>query len=96
MRSSTIQLGDPAVTLGSCLPQSWHKHIGDLDRARVRRQRPHSITVTYLQLGDVRMLAWPGEPTTTLGFDLKRCAECLGAGADKWISRVFHLSGRIR
>jgi hypothetical protein len=74
VRSSTIQLGDPAVTLGACLPQSWHKHIGDWIVLGLGDSVPHSITVTYLQLGDVRMLAWPGEPTTTLGFDLKRSA----------------------
>src|SRR4051812_16704299 len=29
VRSSTILLGDPAVTIGACLPQGWHKRIGD-------------------------------------------------------------------
>jgi neutral ceramidase len=74
VRSSTIQLGDPAVILGACLPQSWHKHIGDWIVLGLGDSVPHSITVTSLQLGELRMLAWPGEPTTTLGFDLKQAA----------------------
>ena len=73
-RSSTIQLGDPAVTIGACLSQSWHKRIGDWIVLGLGDSVPHSITLTYLQLGAVRMLAWTGEPTTTLGFDLKRAA----------------------
>jgi neutral ceramidase len=74
VRSLTIQLGDPAVTIGACLPQSWHRRIGDWIVLGLGDSVPHSVTATYLQLGDVRMLAWPGEPTTTLGFDLKRAA----------------------
>jgi len=74
VRSSTIQLGDPAVTIGACLPQAWHKHIGDWVVLGLGDSVPHTITVSYLRLGELRMLAWPGEPTTTLGFDLKRSA----------------------
>lgn len=74
VRSSTIQLGDPRVTIGACLPQSLHRQIGDWIVLGLGDSVPRSITLTYLQLGNIRMLAWPGEPTTTLGFDLKRVA----------------------
>ena len=73
-RTSTVELGDPAVTIGACLSASWHRHIGDWIVLGLGDSVPHKITISYLQLGDVRMLAWPGEPTTTLGFDLKRAA----------------------
>jgi hypothetical protein len=74
VRSSTLQLGDPAVTLGACMPESVHRHIGDWIVLGLGDSVPHSITISLLRLGDLRMLAWPGEPTTTLGFGLKRAA----------------------
>jgi neutral ceramidase len=74
VRSMTLQLGDPAVTLGACMPMSVHRRIGDWIVLGLGDSVPHSITISYLRLGDLRMLAWPGEPTTTLGFDLKRAA----------------------
>jgi hypothetical protein len=74
VRTSTLELGDPAVTIGACLPASWHRRIGNWIVLGLGDSVPHSITLSYLQLGDLRMLAWPGEPTTTLGFDLKRAA----------------------
>ena len=74
VRTSTVQLGDPVVTIGACLSASWHRRIGNWIVLGLGDSVPHSITISYLQLGDVRMLAWPGEPTTTLGFDLKRAA----------------------
>jgi hypothetical protein len=74
MQSSTVELGDPAVTLGACLPESVHRHIGNWIVLGLGESVPHAITLSYLRLGQLRMLAWPGEPTTTLGFDLKRAA----------------------
>jgi neutral ceramidase len=74
VHSSTLELGDPAVTVGACLPESFHRHIGNWIVLGLGESVPHTITVSYLRLGELRMLAWPGEPTTTLGFDLKRAA----------------------
>jgi neutral ceramidase len=74
VHSATPELGDPAVTIGACLPASWHRHIGNWIVLGLGESVPHSLTLSYLQLGGLRMLAWPGEPTTTLGFDLKRAA----------------------
>ena len=74
VRTSTLELGDPAVTIGACLSASWHRGIGDWIVLGLGDSVPHSIALSYLQLGELRMLAWPGEPTTTLGFDLKRTA----------------------
>jgi hypothetical protein len=74
VRTSTLQLGDPAVTLGACLPENWHRLIGNWIVLGLGDSVPHNITVSYIQLGDLRMFVWPGEPTTTLGFDLKRAA----------------------
>ena len=74
VRTSTLQLGDPEVTLGACLSPSWHRLIGNWIVLGLGENVPRTITLSYLQLGDLRMFAWPGEPTTTLGFDLKRAA----------------------
>ena len=74
IHSSTVALGDPAVTVGACLPESVHRHIGDWIVLGLGESVPRTITISSLQLGEIRMLAWPGEPTTTLGFDLKRAA----------------------
>lgn len=74
VHTSTLELGDPAVTMGACLPASWHRRIGNWIVLGLGDSVPHKVTVSYLQLGELRMLAWPGEPTTTLGFDLKRAA----------------------
>jgi neutral/alkaline ceramidase-like enzyme len=79
VRSSTLQLGDPAVTLGACMPESVHRRIGDWIVLGLGDSVPHSITISLIRLGDLRMAAWPGEPTTTLGFDLKRVAP------DAWV-----------
>ena len=74
VHSSSLELGDPAVTIGACLPESWHRLIGNWIVLGLGESVPRSITVSYLHLGELRMLAWPGEPTTSLGFDLKRAA----------------------
>jgi hypothetical protein len=74
VHSSTLDLGDPAVTIGACLPESWHRHIGNWIVLGLGESVPPRLTISYLRLGELRMLAWPGEPTTTLGFDLKRVA----------------------
>jgi neutral/alkaline ceramidase-like enzyme len=74
VHNSTLELGDPAVTLGACLSESWHHRVGNWIVLGLGESVPRSITLTYLRLGDLRLLAWPGEPTTTLGFDLKRAA----------------------
>jgi neutral/alkaline ceramidase-like enzyme len=74
VRNSTMQLGDPAVTLGACLSPNWHRRIGNWIVLGLGESVPRAITLSYLQIGDLRMFAWPGEPTTTLGFDLKRAA----------------------
>jgi len=74
VHSSTVELGDPAVTIGACLPETAHRLIGNWIVLGLGASVPHNVTISYLQLGGMRMLAWPGEPTTTLGFDLKRSA----------------------
>ncbi len=74
LQSSTIELGDPAVTLGACLSQSWHRRIGDWIVLGLGESVSHKITLSTIRIGNLRMFAWPGEPTTTLGFDLKRAA----------------------
>jgi hypothetical protein len=74
VHSFTLEIGDPAVTLGACLPEAWHRRIGDWIVLGLGDSVPHHIAISYLQLGNLRMFAWPGEPTTTLGFDLKRAA----------------------
>src|SRR3954469_10995336 len=74
VQSSTLELSDPAVTVGACLSQSWHRRIGDWIVLGVGESVPRKITLSSIRIGDLRMFAWPGEPTTTLGFDLKRAA----------------------
>ena len=74
VQSSTLELGDPVVTIGACLSQSWHKRIGDWIVLGLGDSVPHKIALSTIRIGDLRMFAWPGEPTTTLGFDLKRAA----------------------
>src|SRR3954471_8350915 len=74
VQSSTLELGDPAVTIGACLSQNWHRRIGDWIVLGLGESVPHKITLSTIRIGELRMFAWPGEPTTTLGFDLKRAA----------------------
>ncbi len=74
VQSSTIELGDPAVTIGACLSQAWHRRIGDWIVLGLGESVPRTVTLSAIRIGDLRMFAWPGEPTTTLGLDLKRAA----------------------
>ena len=46
----------------------------DLSLLGLGESVPHKITLSTIRIGELRMFAWPGEPTTTLGFDLKRAA----------------------
>jgi hypothetical protein len=74
VQSSTLELGDPAVTIGACMSQAWHRRIGDWIVLGLGESVPSKITLSTIRIGELRMFAWPGEPTTTLGFDLKRAA----------------------
>ena len=50
------------------------RRIGDWIVLGLGESVPHKITLSTIRIGELRMFAWPGEPTTTLGFDLKRAS----------------------
>jgi neutral ceramidase len=45
---------------------------------------PNTATIWSIKLGDMRLMTWPGEPTTSLGLTLREAAIAAGA-AQAWI-----------
>jgi hypothetical protein len=45
---------------------------------------PKEAEATLLELGDMLLMTWPGEPTTSIGLELRRLAADAGA-AQSWV-----------
>lgn len=48
------------------------------------RMLPRWANLFQIQLGDIMIFTWPGEPTTALGFETKEVAQSLGV-KDPWV-----------
>ncbi len=81
--SAEVKLGRPYIGLRACAaPVKWliwsglHIHLGSIFPKRAR--------IWSIRLGDMLLLTWPGEPTTSLGLGLKELGAAAGA-AQTWV-----------
>src|SRR5262249_2013784 len=72
--------GGSRLTPGACLSPRLHAWLGDRLVIGLGESVPHSQRFSVLELGDLRILAWPGEPTTGLGFGVQGAPGAGGKG----------------
>lgn len=82
---STISLPPPRLTLSACVKRkSWRELIGEGIGISLASWFSNKAPLTVIKIGDITMLNWPGEVTTSLGNRAKAIASAAGA-RDPWL-----------
>jgi neutral ceramidase len=79
VRHASVDLGRPAFQLGGCVKIGNSGHLPEGVKIGLSAWLPKRAPVSVITLGDMKLMAWPGEPTTALGFALKDAARQAGA-----------------
>jgi hypothetical protein len=84
VKTTSLELGQIALPIMVCLGAA--AIAPTLENIRVPLPAPPSnpVDLQAIRIGDIMMLTWPGEPTTSLGAALKTVAADAGA-ADGWV-----------
>ena len=79
VRTSVVNLSKPVFHLQNCIKSKfWKKVIGKRFKAGVEELVPREAHLYTLQLGDMIITTWPGEPTAALGLRLKQAGHSVG------------------
>ncbi len=84
-----VFLGLPYLNLPTCAADMGAKGFGKFIMNTIRKfplatALPMWTDLTLVQLDGISMMTWPGEPTTSIGLDLKRAAYQAGA-KNAWV-----------
>jgi hypothetical protein len=84
VKKTSLELGQIALPVMVCLGAA--AYAPTLENIRVPLPAPPSnrVDLEAIRIGDIMMMTWPGEPTTSLGAALKKIAVQAGA-ADSWV-----------
>jgi len=83
VKRERVYLGIPGSSLKKCVGGMFSGWDPKIRVPLIGLFTMHSY-LTQVQLGDITMLTWPGEPTTQLGYNLQDAARKLGV-QDPWI-----------
>lgn len=72
---SSVNLGTPRILLERCSDSKW---IPKGFEIKVKRFITPTSTISQIKLGNMLLASWPGEPTSTLGLNLKQYAQNKG------------------
>ena len=71
IRETNVNLGTPRILLERCSDSKW---IPKGLEIRAKRFISSTSTISQIKLGNMLLATWPGEPTSTLGLNLKQAA----------------------
>lgn len=76
VRTTPVNIGSAKLALRGCMPTGFiQKLIWKKLRLNVSWMLPKQTQIWMIDLGNIRMLTWPGEPTTHLGLELRSMAK---------------------
>jgi neutral ceramidase len=86
IRQAMVRLGKPGFGLKACLNGQFPilQILGQGIMPLASTVFPKQAEATVLELGDMLMMTWPGEPTTSIGLALRKLAADAGA-AQGWV-----------
>jgi neutral ceramidase len=77
--ATSVDLGAPRVALQNCA-STWLRWLVGHDLSVRLGQTVSSVArLRLVRLGDVAIMTWPGEPTSSLGLELRNLASAAGA-----------------
>jgi hypothetical protein len=81
-----VDMGLPGLGVKACLNAKSDivQILGDSLMGIAWTAFPTKAEISAIQLGDLELLTWPGEPTTTAGLELKKLALAQGA-REAWV-----------
>jgi hypothetical protein len=83
VRSASVDLSTPVLYLEPWKSDVPHAVLLKWIGLDLQHWSPSAIRIWSIRLGDLRLLTWPGEPTTKLGLALRNL--CSAAGARVWV-----------
>lgn len=84
IREQSVTLPKARLNTKACIEQKTLKKILGFLRPSLDKWMPRETRVWSIRLGDMIMMTWPGEPTTSLGLQLKKLAADAGYG-QAWV-----------
>jgi hypothetical protein len=86
IKRTVVDLGKPGFNLKACATgKKIRKFLNYGMVVSLGTALPSKASLWALDLGNIRMLSWPGEPTTALGTALKEIAVQNNSGVQPWI-----------
>lgn len=85
IKTRLFRLGKAKLSLGACAGKGLFIFGPRPLAVSIKKSFPRTARLWTLRLGHINFLTWPGEPTTQVGFNLKKLArKKLGEG-ENWI-----------
>lgn len=78
VRSAEVMMGRPFLNIRNCAPGNLVRVTPKGLALPLGRWFPSSTRIQLIELGDMWMMTWPGEPSTTLGLMLREIAKSQG------------------
>jgi len=78
-KRKNVWVGFPSFNIKACIEnKKLRKFISKYLAIPITPLMPLVSSISYVKIGNVMMLSWPGEPTTQLGYDLRLIAKSFG------------------
>jgi hypothetical protein len=75
VHSTEIHLGSAGVRARNCVDgDAWSWFVPSWYRVSLIKKMPPKTRIWNIQLGDMILHTWPGEPTTSFGLEIKKRA----------------------
>lgn len=84
IRKGHVRLGKAGFHLIGCVKNKMRKFVNKVITIGLGNKLPKEADFWLLKFGDLSMMTWPGEPTTSIGLELKQMAHDSGA-QNAWV-----------